>query len=276
MRREYQYRSGALSYSTVGAVCFATVCVALAGLGIALGYNVSTNAKLSDLETRISALNASQSIQNDDFEQQLQLQNQQIVDQMIALISLNVTQNITELTEQVNELELQMIQKCVELIALQTQTNQTGAGVNVATLPTTVSVSNLQQVPFSTELWDDADFWSPANSTRIFIPFDGRYAIGIQFQHTSTVLNNRATAIEVFLNNGATSASVCIFFTAIFDQTSQVSLYGYCERELLKDDLNYLTAVLRTYDVAGVTPNVNLKLSVRNIGTITGTGISPP
>lgn len=173
-----------------------------------------------------------------------------------------------ELTAIKNTLDLQS----VEILELQTLTNQTGDGVNVETVPGFFALTP-GPIVFGAEAWDDADFWSPAPfPSRIYIPRDARYAIGWH----CTDLNGPFTSSQTVYINGPPPAvgptDVCKFsFTFALNFPSAIA--GYCEVELVVGDGNWLEM---TSDHINAPDPFLCRLTVRQIGPLTGSSPLAP
>jgi len=190
----------------------------------------------------------------------------------VVAFGLTLSNNVAT-NDRFSKLDVKFTQKCVEVLELQTLANRTeGAGASLAT-GAIVSVLHQAAVPFAFEAWDDADFWSLTNATNIYLPSDGRYALGLE--SAPPVFPNTALAfvVRITKNDGLTSTDVCEFFTASDPTDSYISTYGYCERELVKAADNRLQVILVS---TGASSFVRVKFSIRRLGDKTGAGITAP
>lgn len=228
----------------------------------ALTSNVTDNAaKNSDQDTEIDALETMQNMIKSDV---------------------SALQNTTS----TQQMDIDMNK--AEILELQILTNQTGAGVSLFTNisivgnPTCALYNENCTYIFNTELWDDADYFDAnVHYERVYIPEDGRYAIGWRsfqlFDNPPT--NQQFDYVINFFNNASLPYNAgfpsCTFgsdFYAVGSTTKAVSA-GYCEVELRRDYGNYLTVNLVSFGVVDTPTFTNNHFTVRRIGDMTGPGI---
>jgi len=227
---------------------------------------------------------------------------------VVALILILLFQHNLNTRIQTNQ--VQMTQKCVEVLELQTLTNQTGNGVLVVAAPQTFGTSSFVclsgcLLEWGTERWDDADFFDVATDpTAISIPQDGRYAIAVNCQvRCAFILADVGEEcgpgnfiIRTDLCKGGTSCDPGFSeslplqcntgqdsFRAPSSMDDGHSLVGYCELELRKETNNYLQFQFQQLNVApgptnfeiGFTPQDfgECIVTVRQIGGLGGSGI---
>lgn len=197
----------------------------------------------------------------------LQLPNQQIEDLETLLNSTHT---------QVVILQQQLTQKCVEVLELQilanaTTTTSVGVSVGYNSVDGDPIVAN-QSISFTSEYWDDANFWSLNDTSSIFIPSDGRYAIGVVL--IQQMLSLPILTAQVTLRSTAIGGGSGIFFLRLPVPaeivSSDSSLYIYFEEEIQKQTDNALGFEV---DV-NMASFVEIRMSVRKIGPMTGPGIT--
>ena len=162
-----------------------------------------------------------------------------------------------------------LTQKCVEVIELQTLTNQTGLGASLA-LPNGVALGGPFGGPVNwvEELWDDANFWDPSEPEKIRLPGSGRYAFGLNcIASTVATEFDAVMAIELYESDdpfGPVKA-ICAFPTV----PTQNIFAGYCEAEVAVQNGNFVSILSPGSRVT----NLYCRFTVRRVGPLIGTGI---
>jgi len=145
------------------AVSLIALGIAIAGFVLVLQPQTLSDEQLSNITSSIEDL-------QDQIEDLNNVQNTQ-------------EEQITNLTTSNSKLNMDVIMLKIQVTALEIEANSTD----------TIGASLLGNVPSSSscslgtpcvsnwivENWDDADYWNPSNATRIYIPEDGRYNIGV-------------------------------------------------------------------------------------------------
>jgi len=247
---------------------------------VGLVYGVSSFRLIANLEARLNetaTLNSS-------------LSSAILMDTLNVLSYENFTNDITELQIRALELDQQITQKCVEILQLQimnaNQTQEPGAVMSISHtgFDNSVVFAHNQLAYFTTELWDDANYWFPANRSYIYIPSDGRYAIGMQYRHNTDgpASNARTAALTLRYNNETHFQTLQTFYTSTFPFATpglaKPTIYAYYELELIKGDAATFLSFLVTIQAPGGTPwsrGPHFQVSIQRLGNITGVGITP-
>lgn len=126
---------------------------------------------------------------------------------------------------------------------------------------------------FDTELWDDANFWNPGTPNRVFIPRDGRYAIGVQCSIFTTSVD-KVTIFAGLVDDVPSPTGILLCKTANINPPLFTSNSVYCEAEIQKQAANSIVVTLKSE--AGTPVSSRCTLSVRQLGPLTGIGYGFP
>lgn len=173
---------------------------------------------------------------------------------------------IANLTQSLADQKAILMQKCIDIVELQTLTNQTGDGFSVDLINgVQIPAGPSTPIAWARELWDDADFWDISSPTEIRLPGSGRYAFGFNCIEQSGFTGG-PLPLTLRLDGSGNFADLCTFHFTEF------AIVGYCEVELSVLTTNYVT--LDTPAFAEIDPGKVCRLTGRLLGPLTGTGIS--